>query len=165
MSNPVKIAPEMAVAFDFTLTDDDGKVLDTSYDKYPFEYLHGFSQIVRGLEQALEGRTAGDSFTVTIPPEDAYGLHDENNRAELPRDEFEDHELVPGNMLSIMSMSGPMNAIVLSFDDEKVILDSNHELAGKTLHYAVEVLGVRESTFSERTCGHVHDPIASRKST
>ena len=53
-------------------------------------------------------------------------------------------------------------ATVLAFDDEKVILDANHELAGKTLHYEVQILGVREATFSERTCGHVHDPIAGK---
>lgn len=52
-------------------------------------------------------------------------------------------------------------ATVQEFDDEKVILDSNHELAGKTLTYEINILGVRKSTFSERTCGHVHDPISN----
>lgn len=155
----MKITQEMAVAIDFTLSDEDGTVLDTSRGKYPMEYLHGYRQIIPGLEKALEGHVAGDSFSVTIPPEQAYGLRDENNRAVYARDEFSDDELVLGNSIFIMGVNGPRQAVVLEFDDEKVVLDANHELAGKTLSYDIKVLGVRESSMAERTCGHVHDPI------
>lgn len=157
----MNITQDMAVAFDFTLTDEEGKVLDTSRGKYPFEYLHGYRQIVTGLEAALASRVAGESFEVDVPPEQGYGLRDESRRVILPREDFEDDELFAGNRLSIMGMSGMRIAIVLSFDDENVVFDDNHELAGKTLHFDVEVLGVRESTPSERMCSHVHDPIAT----
>ena len=119
--------------------------------------------MVTGLEKALTDRVAGDNFGVDVPPEEGYGLRDESRRITLARDEFEDHELFVGNRLSIMGLSGMRNAVVLSFDEKNVVFDDNHELAGKTLHFDVDVLGVRESTPSERMCGHVHDPIASVK--
>lgn len=155
----MKIAEDMAVAFDFTMSDEEGAVLDTSKGKYPYEYLHGYGQVIRGLEKALEGREAGESFSVSVPPEEAYGVRDEECIAQYPRDEFEDDELVIGNRVYIMGETGPRMMMILKFDDESVYLDSNHELAGKTLNYEVTILGVRDSTFSERTCGHVHDPI------
>lgn len=159
----MNITEDMAVAFDFTLMDEENNVLDTSKGKFPFEYMHGYRQIVPGLESAMAGRVAGDCFEIDIPPAAGYGLRDESRRVELPRDEFEDDELVVGNQLQIMGMSGMRLAELLSFDDEKVVFDDNHILAGKTLHFDVEVLGVRKSTSSERMCGHVHDPIAVEK--
>jgi len=155
----MKISHDKAVSFDFTLTDEHGNVLDTSVGKFPFTYLHGYGMVVPGLERALEGRSAGESFDVTVPPEAAYGLRDEENQMAYERDEFEDDELVIGNQLYIMGMNGMRRAVVLSFDDKQVVMDTNHELAGKTLHYDVKILGIRDSTFSERMCGHVHDPI------
>ena len=155
----MKIKEDMAVAFHFMLSDEEGKVLDNSKGKAPFEYLHGFRQIVPGLEKAMAGRIGGDCFEIDIPPEEGYGLRDESRRVELQRDEFEDDELVVGDELQIMGMSGMRPAKLLSFDDEKVVFDDNHILAGKTLHFDVEILGVRESTASERMCRHVHDPI------
>jgi FKBP-type peptidyl-prolyl cis-trans isomerase SlyD len=153
----------MAVAFDFTLTSD-GQVMDTSKGKLPFEYLHGYRQILPGLENAMLGREAGDTFSIDIPPEEGYGLRDESRRVALPRDEFEDDELVIGQQLTIMGPTGMRAALLLSFDDENVVFDDNHILAGKTLHFEVEILGVRESNSSERMCGHVHAPIPHGKS-
>lgn len=155
----MKIDQDMAVAFDFTLKDEEGNVLDSSEGKAPFEYMHGHRQVVLGLEKALAGRVAGESFAVDVPPEEGYGLHDDSRQVSLPREEFEDDELVVGTRLSIMGMSSMRNALLLSFDAEKVVFDDNHELAGKVLHFDVEVLGVRKSTSSERMCSHVHDPI------
>jgi FKBP-type peptidyl-prolyl cis-trans isomerase SlyD len=70
---------------------------------------------------------------------------------------------VQGSKVYILSESGPRTAMILEFDDIKVVLDANHELAGKTLTYEIKILGIRKSTFSERTCGHVHDPIVNEE--
>ncbi|NOZ54554.1 MAG: peptidylprolyl isomerase [Gammaproteobacteria bacterium] len=158
----MKIDKNSAVAFDFSICDEDGNVLESSAGKPPYEYLHGCGQVVPGLEQALEGRIAGDTFTVTISPEQGYGVREEKNRSVLPRCDFSDEELVPGNRVNILTESGFGMAIVLEFDDEKVVLDTNHALAGKTLTYDITLLGVRAATFSERTCGHIHEPIVSK---
>lgn len=163
LGTTMKIAIESAVAFDFVLKDEDGTVLDSSAGKYPYEYLHGYQQVVPGLEKALEGKSAGDSFVITLSPEEGYGPRDENYTTELSRSEFSDDELEVGNQLYIMGMTGPKLSPILSFDDEKVVFDANHPLAGKTLTYEIEVLGVRESTSSERGCGHVHAPIATNR--
>lgn len=155
------ISQDKAVAFDFTLSDQDGSVLDTSHGKEPFTYLHGFGGVVPGLEKALEGRSPGDELDINVPPEEAYGVRDEANRMDYARDEFADDELVVGNKLYIMTMGGPQMAVVVGFDDQTVVIDTNHELAGKTLRYQVRVLGVRNSTIGERMCGHIHDPVDS----
>jgi FKBP-type peptidyl-prolyl cis-trans isomerase SlyD len=157
----MKIEKDCAVAFEFTMSDETGTVLDTSKGKYPYEYLHGYGQVVPGLEQALQGHTTGDTFTVTVSPEQAYGLRDEKHLSILPRIDFSNDELVVGNQVYILTKTGPRMTTVLKFDEEKVILDANHELAGKTLTYNIKILGVRKSTFSEQTCGHIHDSIVS----
>lgn len=158
----MKIDIDCAVAFEFTMSDDAGTILDTSEGKHPYEYLHGYGQVVPGLEQALQGRSSGESFSVTVPAEQAYGLRDKNKRSILPRSDFSDEELVPGNQVFVLTESGPQMVTILEFDDEKVVLDANHKLAGKTLTYQIKILGVRKSNFSERTCGHVHEPIVSK---
>ena len=138
----MKITIDSAVAFDFVLKDDQGNVLDTSKGKYPYEYLQGYQQVVPGLEKALEGKSAGDTFVVNLSPEEGYGLRDESNVTELPRAEFTDDELVVGNQLYIMGVTGPLLAPILSFDDEKVVFDANHPLAGKDITFDIDLIAI-----------------------
>ena len=124
----MKIEQDCAVAFEFTIRDEAGNVLMSSEGISPYEYLHGYGQVVPGVEKALTGRIAGDTFSVTIPPEEGYGVRGENKRSILPRCDFSDDELVPGNKVSILTESGFGMAIVLEFDDENVVLDINIKL-------------------------------------
>ena len=153
------ITGDCAVALDYTMTDTDGNEILSTKGREPYMYLHGHGQIVRGLEKMLSGKTVGDAVSVTLPPEEAYGPRDDMNITVLPREDFNDDELVIGNRVHIMSMQGPRMVTVKSFNDEEVVLDTNHELAGKTLHFDVTILKVRKATRFELGCGHVHAPV------
>ena len=84
----MQIANETVVSFDYTLTDDDGDVLDTSMGGDPLAYVHGVGGIIPGLEEELHCKAAGDEFRVTIPPEKAYGPRDARLIQTVPRDRF-----------------------------------------------------------------------------
>jgi FKBP-type peptidyl-prolyl cis-trans isomerase SlyD len=153
----MRIADDCAVSFHFVLRDDAGQILSASTEEVPFSYLHGHGQMIPGLERALQDKEAGESVQVRLSPEEAYGMPDERNREVLPREDFSEDELMGGNRVYIMGERGPKLATVLEFDDEKVIVDTNHELAGKTLQFDIRISSVRKATIYELGCGHVHD--------
>jgi FKBP-type peptidyl-prolyl cis-trans isomerase SlyD len=113
--------------------------------------------MVPGLERVLRDKAAGESVQVRLSPEDAYGVRDARNREILPREDFSDDELKVGNRVYIMGERGPRHATVLTFDEEKVVVDTNHELAGKTLEFNIRIASVRKATLYELGCGHVHE--------
>ena len=84
----MQVAKHAVVEIDYTLTDDDGNVLDTSEGGHPLAYLHGAGNLIPGLESALEGKSAGDSLQVSVPPERAYGKRDDALVQEVPRSQF-----------------------------------------------------------------------------
>lgn len=141
----------------YTLTDDAGEVLDSSSGRTPFEYLHGHGNIIGGLESALEGVEAGFKSKVTVAPADGYGERNDKAVFEVPRDQFPPGEDIQVGMQ--VHGEGPQGVIaftVVGVAADHVTLDGNHPLAGKTLHFDVEVLGVREATKQELDHGHVH---------
>jgi FKBP-type peptidyl-prolyl cis-trans isomerase SlyD len=126
------------------------------------EYLHGADNIIPGLEDALEGKKAGDSFAVTVPAEMGYGEYDAEEVDTIPLSEFEmdtsDIEL--GDELELWNEEeGVMfEAIVTAIDKVNVTLDFNHPLAGKTLNYQVQVIDVRRATEEEISPSTVPPP-------
>lgn len=122
----------------------DGQVVDTSQGRDPLTYVQGQQQIIAGLEEQLSGLQAGQSTEVTVPPERAYGLPDPKAVQEVPRTAFQDPEsLQKGGVVQGKTSSGQeFQASVVELDAEKVILDLNHPLAGKTLTFEVEVVDV-----------------------
>ena len=88
----MQIGPRTVVTVDYTLTDDDGEVLDSSEGQEPLAYLHGVGQIIPGLERALTGKSEGDVLQLTIGPADAYGEHDPELVQGVPRAQFDDVE-------------------------------------------------------------------------
>jgi FKBP-type peptidyl-prolyl cis-trans isomerase SlyD len=153
----MKIADDCAVSLHFVLKDDAGQILSASTEDVPLTYLHGHGQMVPGLERVLRDKAAGESVQVRLSPEDAYGVRDARNREILPREDFSDDELKVGNRVYIMGERGPRHATVLTFDEEKVVVDTNHELAGKTLEFDIRIASVRKATLYELGCGHVHE--------
>jgi len=133
----------------------DGEVVETVDRAAPIEYLHGAQNIVEGLETALEGKQAGDTFEVTVEPEQGYGEYLEEDIETVPAEEFEDlGELEVGMELEMVDEDGDIvEAIVMEITPTEVVLDFNPPLAGKTLHYTVEVVGVREATDEELEMG------------
>lgn len=134
----------------------DGEVVELIDRESPIEYLHGAQNIVPGLENALAGKKAGDKFSVTLQPADAYGDYDEEDVEDVPLEEFDDaDELEVGMELEVMDEDGEyIEAIVAEITEEYVRLDYNSPLAGKVLTYEVEVVEVREATEEELEMGY-----------
>jgi FKBP-type peptidyl-prolyl cis-trans isomerase SlyD len=155
----MKVEKNKVVVFDYTLTDEDNEVLDTSDGDEPLAYLHGNGHIVPGLERAMEGRASGDSFSVSVPPEEGYGVRDESKVGEAPRSAFEKiGDLQPGMQFQAKGPHGVETVTVISVSDENVLLDANHPLAGETLNFAITVREIREATADELAHGHAHGP-------
>ncbi len=155
----MRIASNTVVSLQYVLSNADGDIIDQSADT-PFVYLHGHGNIVVGLERALEGRGAGDSFAVEVSPEDGYGERDERLVQVVPREAFggvDEDDLQPGMRFRAESNDGPRIVVITGVDADSVTVDGNHPLAGQVLSFVVEVREVREATPTELSHGHVHD--------
>jgi FKBP-type peptidyl-prolyl cis-trans isomerase SlyD len=155
----VKIARNKVVIIDYSLKNDEGLLLDQS-DAGEFVYLHGLKNIIPGLENALEGKGVGDSIAVRIPPEQGYGVRDEEKIAVVTRDMFpEDANLDVGAQFHAQGEDGEMTVIsVTEVNGDSVTVDGNHPLAGIHLNFDVRVIAVRDATADELSHGHVHEP-------
>ncbi|SDI79541.1 FKBP-type peptidyl-prolyl cis-trans isomerase [Billgrantia gudaonensis] len=153
------IAPQRVVSLHYVLSDDCGQVLDDSKRRQqPLEYLHGHDNILAGLEHALSGHEAGDAIEVILPPAEAYGERDEALVREVGRDAFPVEVLSPGMRFQSPGDDGPEIVTVLDVSDDRVRIDTNHPLAGQSLHYRLEVLEVREAGRAELAKGHPLPP-------
>lgn len=155
----MQITPGSVVVFDYTLTDDDKDIIDSSVGSEPLAYIQGEGQIVPGLEKAMEGKKAGDSFKISLPPEDGYGVHDPENISVVPADQIEGgEELEEGMQLHTEGEFGEQTVIITKIVGNEVTIDGNHPLAGMTLHFDIAIRDVRPATDEERDHGHVHGP-------
>lgn len=155
----MQVASGRVVSIHYTLTNEGGQTLDSSTGREPLAYLHGHGNLINGLEKALEGRQTGDKLDVKLPPEDAYGLRDDSLIQTLPRRAFKGiGDLRVGMRLQAQSDRGPRAITVKHIAGDLVTVDGNHELAGETLNFAVEIAEVREATQEELDHGHVHGP-------
>jgi len=148
----------LVVSLEYTLRLDDGEVIDASEGE-PLEFLQGHNQIIPGLERALAGMKVGESKEVIVAAVDAYGEDDEEAFQRVERDIFPpDMELEEGMQLRMReAQSGePVDVIIAEVDDESVLLDFNHPLAGEELHFQVKVVGLRPATAEELAHGHAH---------
>lgn len=153
----MKTARNMVVSFHYTLKDDSGDVLDSSSGREPLSYLHGHGNIIPGLEKALEGTTVGHRSEVSVAAAEAYGETNPDLVFEAPREHFPaDMKLEEGARVYAEGPEGPVSFTVVRLTDNGAVLDGNHPLAGKQLHFDVEVVGIRPATQEEVTHGHVH---------
>ena len=155
----MQVAQNKVVSIHYTLKDPEGQVIDQSGEGQPLAYLHGASNIIPGLETALEGKDVGEKMTVTVEPDQGYGMSDEALIQDVPRDAFQGVEdIQPGMRFQADSSNGPMVVTVVSADESTVKVDGNHPLAGMTLTFDVEIADVREASEEELSHGHVHGP-------
>jgi len=153
----MQIGKHKVVTFDYTLTNSDGEVLDTSKGQEPLAYIHGTGFMIPGLERAMEEKSAGDAFSVTVEAKDAYGDRDEELVKEVERSMFGDVEKLEAGMQFQTDSDGGIEVVtVTAVDDDKVTVDGNHPLADATLHFDVQVVDVREASQEELEHGHVH---------
>jgi FKBP-type peptidyl-prolyl cis-trans isomerase SlyD len=156
----MQIAKDCVVSIDYRLHLGDGKIIDESDPGDPLVYLHGYEEIVPGLEKALEGKKTGESLKVQVSPEEGYGEYDPDGVEEVARDEFpSDMELEAGGVVTAVDEDGDeVEFLVKELRDKTVVVDFNHPLAGKTLHFEVTVRDVRAATAEELEHGHAHAP-------
>ncbi|MCX6134448.1 MAG: peptidylprolyl isomerase [Ignavibacteriales bacterium] len=151
------IQKNSVVTINYTLKDDTGGLIESSEGQEPLTYLHGQGNIIPGLEASLEGKSAGESINVSIPPEDAYGIWEESKILIIPKAQFSGvEEIQVGMEFSVHSNVGEKIVTVTKVEDETVTVDANHPLAGKTLNFDVIVVGVREANSDELDHGHAH---------
>jgi len=153
------VAESLVVSLDYELKLDNDQIIDYSEENEPLEYLHGYKNIIPGLENELTGMAVGDEKKVTVTPEKGYGLRDPESVAEYPRESFpESLNLEVGEPIAMRdSESGEsFQAYITEINPERVMLDFNHPLAGETLHFKVKIAGLREPTSEELSHGHVH---------
>ncbi|MBU2761331.1 FKBP-type peptidyl-prolyl cis-trans isomerase [Acidithiobacillus sulfurivorans] len=151
------ISNDKVVTIDYSLTDEEGELIDSSVGEEPLIYLHGHHGIIPGLEQALAGHRTGDKVEVSIPPEEGYGDWDEDLVEVVSKEDFDDPEdLEIGTQFETETDEGARLATVIDIEGEEVTVDLNHPLAGMTLNFDVTVLDVRDATAEELAHGHVH---------
>lgn len=154
----MQIGQDKVVTIAYTLKDDAGQVIDTSEGGEPLAYLHGAQNIVPGLEKALEGKSVGDSFNVSVSPEEGYGRRDDSLVQNIPLRKLPEKKVQPGMRFRVMTDVGPRILTVISVSGDYAKVDANHPLADKTLHFDIKVVDVRDATDEEKTHGHVHGP-------
>lgn len=155
----MKIEDDKVVTFHYRLQDSDGSFTESSEGKNPVTYMHGRGNIVRGLEKELRGRGSGEKLTVTVAPEEAYGLHDPDAVQRVPVKHLAARgKLVAGQMVPVNTNAGIRYALVLKVGHFNVDLDFNHPLAGRTLVFDIDIIGVRDATAEELEHGHAHGP-------
>jgi FKBP-type peptidyl-prolyl cis-trans isomerase SlyD len=153
----MQISKNTVATIDYTLTNPQGQVLDTSKGAEPLSYLHGVGGIIPGLENTLEGKQTGDNLSVTIEPDQAYGQRNEELVQEVPRRMFQGVDNIqPGMQFRAQGPQGQQVVTVVGVQGDNVRIDANHPLAGVTLKFDVNVVGVREATQEEVSHGHVH---------
>ncbi len=138
------------VKINYSIKDDNGGIIDSSEASGPLEYIHGTGSIIDGLEDLLEGKTAGEKVSSEIPPEKGYGKRDESMMHQMERELFNEIEdLQPGIQLLIQDQELNQVMTVVEVREDKVTLDGNHPLAGVKINVDAEILEVRDATTSE----------------
>jgi FKBP-type peptidyl-prolyl cis-trans isomerase 2 len=120
----------------------DGTVFDSSEGNPPLEFTIGAGEVIAGFDAAVTGLLPGESRAVTIAPEQGYGLHLPEMVAEVERCKIpNDHQLAIGNFLEVTAPNGASFEVrIVGLTETMVQLDANHPLAGKVLHFDVQLL-------------------------
>lgn len=161
----MKVEPRNYVSIHYTLTLDSGEQVDSTSGGDPLGFLQGTGQIIEGLDKAVIGKAVGEKFKIAIPPEEAYGLPNEEMYRNIPRENFPaEIELEAGQGFTANGPHGPVSFKVVRIEGDDVVADFNHALAGQTLHFDVEIAEIREPRAEElaqlaaaSAHGHAHD--------
>ena len=151
------IEDRKVVSFHYSLRNDKGEPLESSREGDPLVYLHGYRNIIPGLEKAMAGKDVGDSFQVTVEPAEAYGERNANSVQRVSAKHFPNPKaLKPGQLVRLQTRNGPVQATIVKVGRFNVDVDTNHPLAGHSLRFSGSILEVREASEEEIRHGHVH---------
>jgi FKBP-type peptidyl-prolyl cis-trans isomerase SlyD len=152
----MKITADKAITLNYTLKDNDGKLIDESKDS-SFIYLHGHNNIIPGLEAALSDKAKGDTFELVLEPKDAYGEYNPAITQTISSSAFGDEKVEVGMQFHAEGEEGePVMITISEVNGDDITIDGNPPLAGVTLNYDVEVMDVRDATEEELSHGHIH---------
>lgn len=155
----MKITDNSVVSIHYKLTNDNGTILDQSPEDNPLIYLHGKGNIVVGLEKTLTNKSIGDTFEVTVSPEEGYGIREEHMLETIDRSMFEGlDDISIGKQFHAEGNTGPVTVTVTKIEGDNITIDGNHPLAGENLNFAIDVVAIREATADELAHGHIHGP-------
>ncbi len=158
----MQVSNDQVVSIAYTLTNDEGDVLDQGSQQEPLAYLHGHGNLVVGVEEVLEGKAIGDSISCDVPPEKGYGDYDPQLDLIVPLDAFpaEEHDSLQAGVRFQAPHPQQQERVllytILGVEEDQVRVTGNHPLAGQTLHFDIEVMGIRPASESELQHGHVH---------
>lgn len=152
----MKIEKNRVVRFHYSVSEPGQDPVETSRDREPMAILVGHGNIIPGLEAAMMDKAEGDTFEVTVTPDQAYGERRENYVQRLPKKHLRNARVRPGDQIVLETSMGPRAVTVVKVGATVVDVDLNHPMAGKTLQFQVEIVGVREAEQVEIDHGHVH---------
>ena len=152
----MKIEKDRVVSFHYTVSEQGQEPLESSEGRDPLVILVGHGNIIPGLENAMEGHEAGDKFEVDVAAADAYGEKREGLSQRVPKKHFGNQRLEAGMQVVLQTNFGPRAVTIEKVGMSVVDVDLNHPMAGRNLHFAIEIVDVREASAEELEHGHVH---------
>ena len=153
----MKIEKDRVVRFHYAVAETGQAAVENSKDGgEPIAILFGHGNIIPGLEKAMDGREAGDSFQATVPAAEAYGERREGLSQRIPKKHFGAQKLEPGMQVVLQTNFGPRAVTIEKVGMSVVDVDLNHPIAGKDLDFDIEIVEVREASEEELAHGHVH---------
>ena len=130
------------VTLHFALVLEDGDVIDSNFETAPATFTVGDGNLLPGFESTLMGLENGDEREFTIPPEEAFGQHNPQNVQRVDRSNFDQQELEVGAMFSFQNGDGELPGVIVEFEDEEILVDFNHPLAGKNIIFQVKIMDI-----------------------
>jgi len=155
-----RVAKDVVVGINYSLTLEDGSEVDSTDNRGPMEYLHGYGNLIPGLEKALDGCEIGAELSISFPPDEGYGPHDQDKVVQFNKEQL-GFEPEPGSVVAARLPDGrEQHLLVVGIEGDDVTLDGNHPLVGRTLHFEVTVASLREATPAELEAQTVDGPVA-----
>ena len=151
----MQITKHKVASIHYTLSDNDGKVLDSSIGQDPLTFIQGIGNLIPGMEEGLEGKGKGEKFKIKVSPEKGYGVKDDALTQSVPRTAFGTQEVKVGMQFQT-NQGGVVTITKIGLSE--ITVDANHPLAGVELNFDVEVMDIRSATEEELAHGHVHGP-------
>lgn len=152
----MNITQDKVASIAYLVTTQEGAPVDQATVDAPLDYLHGHNNLIPGLENELEGKVAGDKFSITVSPEEAYGEYEDALVQRVPKEAFQGvEEIEVGMRFMAQTEGGQMPVEITAVEEDEVVVDGNHMLAGQTLSFDVEVVAVRDALEKEIEMGQV----------
>jgi len=151
------ISKDTVVQFHYTLKNDQNETLESSLEQQPTAILFGRGGIIPGVENAIDGKQAGDTLSLTVEPKEGYGERIDDSIQSVPVKHLSGaKKWRPGMVASVQTDHGQRQVTVVKVGKFMVKVDTNHPLAGQTLHFDIEIVDVRAATAEELAHGHAH---------